>query len=119
MQGRTGQVRYCGLKGVKAIAEWQQRVLAEGDDDRLVLDRKHCRLRFLRPGLQISDAAALLPLGNCLWNDALSFGKAPQALLTMLYRSTDRLCRCGANIWPPAYAQFTIFFAERLPTTIR
>ena len=75
VQGRTDQVRYCGLKGVKAIVEWQQRVLAEGDDDRLVLDRKHCRLRFLRPRLQISDGAALLPLGNGLGIDAVSFGR--------------------------------------------
>ena len=51
VQGRTGQVRYCGLKGVEAIVERQERVLAEGDDDRLVLHRKYGRLRFLRPRL--------------------------------------------------------------------
>jgi hypothetical protein len=28
--------------------------------------------------------------------DAVAPGQRPQALLTMLYRSTDRLCRCGA-----------------------
>ena len=33
-QGRTGRVRYRGMKGVEAVAERQQRVLVEGDDDR-------------------------------------------------------------------------------------
>lgn len=28
--------------------------------------------------------------------DAIALRKRPQARLTMLYRSTDRLCRCGA-----------------------
>ena len=73
-------------------------MLAEREDDRLVLDRKHCRLRVLRPRLQISDGIALFPLGDGLGIDAVSPGKPPQALLTMLYRSTDRLCRCGAAV---------------------
>ena len=28
----------------------------------------------------------------------MAAGQNPQALLTTLYRSTDRLCRCGASI---------------------
>lgn len=64
----------------------------------IVLNRKHCRICLLRPGLQIGNGAALLPLGHSLRIDAVSPGKAPQALLTMLYRSTDRLCRCGAAV---------------------
>jgi hypothetical protein len=91
-------VRYRGLQGIKTVVERQECVLAEGDDDRLVLDRKHCRLRVLRSGLQISDGAALFPLGDGLGIDAVPPGKAPQALLTMLYRSTERLCRCGAAV---------------------
>ena len=91
-------MRYRGLQGTKAVVERQECMLAEGDDDRLVLDRKHCRLRVLRSGLQISDRAALFPLGDGLGIDAVSFGKAPQALLTMLYRSTDRLCRWAAAV---------------------
>src|SRR5271156_5171982 len=73
-------------------------MLAKGDDDRLVLDRQHRGLRFLRPSRQIGDGAALLPLGNGLGIDAVTPRKRPQALLTMLYRSTDRLCRCGAAV---------------------
>ncbi len=42
--------------------------------------------------------AALLPLGDGLGIDTVALGKRPQALLTMLYRSTDRLCRCGAAV---------------------
>ena len=91
-------MRYRGLQGIKTVVERQECVLAEGDDDRLVLDRKYCRLRVLRSGLQISDGAALFPLGDGLGIDAVPPGKAPQALLTMLYRSTDRLCRCGAAV---------------------
>jgi hypothetical protein len=53
VQGRAGRERYFGLEGIEAVVERQERVLAEDDDDR----------RFLRLGLQISDGAALLPLG--------------------------------------------------------
>jgi len=31
--------------------------------------------------------------------DAVALREPSQALLTMLYRSTDRLCRCGAPVW--------------------
>ena len=30
--------------------------------------------------------------------EAVALGERPQALLTMLYRSTDCLCRCGAAV---------------------
>ena len=39
-----------------------------------------------------------LPLGDRLGVDAVALGQHPQALLTMLYRSTDRLCRGGAPV---------------------
>src|ERR1700741_2807523 len=86
------------LQGIEAIVERQQRVAAESDDDRLVLDGQHRGLGIFWPGLQIGDGAALPPFGNGLGIDAISLGKVPQALLTMLYRSTDRLCRCGAAV---------------------
>ena len=38
------------------------------------------------------------PLGHGLLVDPVAPGQGPQALLTMLYRSTDRLCRCGAAV---------------------
>ena len=87
-----------GCKAVKAVVERQQRVLAEGDDDRLLLDRQHRRPRFLRSGRQVGHRAPLPPLGDGLLVDPVALGQRPQALLTMLYRSTDRLCRCGAPV---------------------
>jgi hypothetical protein len=47
---------------------------------------------------EISDRAALLPLGHCLRVDPAALGQSPQALLTTLYRSTDRLCRRGTAV---------------------
>jgi hypothetical protein len=33
MQRRPSKVRNCCLQGVKAVIQWQKRVLAEGDND--------------------------------------------------------------------------------------
>jgi hypothetical protein len=41
---------------------------------------------------------ALLPFGDGFLVDAVALRQTPQALLTMLYRSTDRLCRGGAAV---------------------
>src|SRR4051812_43753715 len=71
---------------------------AEGYDNRFILDRQHRRLRVFRPGGQIGDGGSLLPLGHGLLVDAVTLGELPQALLTMLYRSTDRLRRRGAPV---------------------
>ena len=58
--------------------------------------RQNRGLRFFRTGRKISNRGPRLPLGDGLLVDAVALGKRPQALLTMLYRSTDRLCRRGA-----------------------
>jgi len=42
MQGRAGQMRDCGMQGVKAIIERQQRVLSECNDDGLLFHRENC-----------------------------------------------------------------------------
>src|SRR5271165_3970062 len=73
-------------------------MVSEGDDDRFFLDRQHRRLRILRPGRQIGNRAPLLPLCDRLLVDPVALGEPPQALLTMLYRSTDRRCRRGAAV---------------------
>src|ERR1700735_1326658 len=70
----------------------------EGDDDRLLLDREDRRLRFFRTGRQIRRGGPLLPLGDGLLVDPVAIGQSPQALLTMLYRSTHRRCRGGAPV---------------------
>src|SRR4051794_8010183 len=69
---------------------------AEGDDDRLFFPRQHRRPWFLRPGRQVTDRCPMLPLGDRLLIDTVTAGQSPQALLTMLYRSTHRRCRGGA-----------------------
>ena len=44
----------------------------------------------------IRGRVPLLPFGHRLWVDAMALGQGSQARLTMLYRSTDCLCRFGA-----------------------
>lgn len=92
---RCGMV---GLEGVEAVVERQQGIAPEGDDDGLVLGGEDCRLRFLRAGLKIGDRGPLFPFGDGLRVDAVALGEGPQALLTMLYSSTDRLRRRGASM---------------------
>src|SRR5664279_6414883 len=84
------------LKGVMAVVERQERMTPEGDDDRLLLDREDRRLRFPWTGRQIGRRGPLLPFGDGLLVDPVALGESPQALLTILYRSTHRLCRRGA-----------------------
>src|SRR5271170_6043234 len=86
------------LQRIEAIIERQQGVPAEGDDNRLFPNRQHRGGGLSRTSRQISDSAALLPLGHGLRVDPVAPRKGPQALLTTLYRSTDRLCRGGAAV---------------------
>ena len=87
-----------GLQGIQAVIQRQQGMPTEGDDDGLVLDGEHGGSRLLRPGRQVVDGAALPPLGDGLLVDAVAAGQGPQALLTMLDRSTDCRCRRGAAV---------------------
>ena len=86
------------LQRVEAIVERQQRMPPKGDDDRLVLDGKHRRLGFLGTRREISDGLAFLPLRDSLLVDPIALGERPQALLTILYCSTDCLRRGGAAV---------------------
>src|SRR5215207_2418354 len=95
VQGRARQVRDGRLKRIKAVIKRQERVPAEGDDDRLLLDGQHRRSRLLRPGPEVRDAVARLPIANGILVDPVALRESSQARLTMLYRSTDRLCRAG------------------------
>src|SRR6476661_7324998 len=70
----------------------------ESDDDRLLLDGKHGRFGFLRACREIGDGLTLLPLRDSLLVDPIALGQRPQALLTILYCSTDCLCRGGAAV---------------------
>jgi hypothetical protein len=96
MQRRSRQVRDRRLQRVEAVVERQQSVAPERDDDRLFLRRQHRRAWLFGTSWQVGDRSALLPFGHGLLVDPMALGERPQARLTMLYRSTDRLCRRGA-----------------------
>ena len=70
----------------------------ESDDDRLLLDGKDGRLGFFGTCRAIGDGLALLPLGGSLLVDPVAPGERSQALLTILYCSTDCLRRGGATV---------------------
>src|SRR5277367_6502377 len=46
----------------------------------------------------VRRSATDVPLGDGLLSDSVALRQRPQALLTLLYRSTDRLCRRGAPV---------------------
>lgn len=71
-------------------------MLPESDDDRLLLDGKDARFGFPRACREIGDGLAFLPLRDSLLVDPVALGERSQALLTILYCSTDCLCRGGA-----------------------
>lgn len=48
------------LQRIEAIVEWQQRLSRESDDDRVLLNRKDCRLGFLGACRTIGCGLALL-----------------------------------------------------------
>lgn len=96
MQRRTRQMGDGRLERIKAIIERQHRMSAERDNDGFLLRRKDRRVRLLRTSRQVRLGGPLLPLGDGLLIDTVSSGKRPQALLAILYCSTDCLCRRGA-----------------------
>lgn len=79
---------------------------------------------------QVGHRDPVLPLGDGLLVDPVALGQNPQTLLTMLYRSTDRLCRRGASVQYLAH-KASIHSAEKIappnsgtkhprrPTTVR
>jgi hypothetical protein len=67
VQRRARQVRDRGLQGVEAVVQRKQRVPAEGDDHRLILDRQHGGSGDLGAGRQIGGGGPLLPLGDVFW----------------------------------------------------
>ena len=86
------------LQGGQAVIQRQQRMTSERDDDRFLLDRQDGRLGILRPGSPILYRGPRLPLGDRLRVDLVPLRQNPQALLAMLYLSTDRRCRYGGPV---------------------
>src|SRR5580704_2221974 len=87
-----------GLQGIKAVVERQQSMPSECNDDGLFLCGQDCRSGLLGSCRQVGNGRPRFPLSDRLRVDAIALRKRPQALLTMLYRSTDRLCRRGAPV---------------------
>src|SRR3712207_8265498 len=85
-----------GLECIEAVVQRQQRVPPKGNNDGLLLAREHRRARLLGAGALVLDRGALLPFGHRLRVVPVALGQPPQALLTMLYRATHRLCCAGA-----------------------
>ena len=98
MQRRARQMWHRRLQRIETIVERQEGMPPKGDDNRLVLDGQHRRLCVFGSGRQIGDGLALFPFGDGLLIDPVAPGECSQALLTNLYCSTDRLCRCGAAV---------------------
>src|SRR5580704_2685770 len=90
------------LQGIEAIVERQERVTAEGDEDRLLLDREHRGFRFTRAGWQIGDGAALLPFGDGLRVDVVAPGQRPQPrlLYCIARRITSVVVALPWRTWP-------------------
>lgn len=86
------------LQGVEAVVEREKRVTSEGNYDCLFFDGQRRGLRLGRPGLTVDCVGPLLPLRHGLRVDPVAFGENSQALLTMLYRSTDCRRRSGAPV---------------------
>src|SRR5438045_1331236 len=72
-------MRDCRLECVQAVIEWQKRMPAEANDDRLFLDRQHRRSRFLWSRPSVHDRAARLPLAHRLLIDAVTSGERSPA----------------------------------------
>ena len=70
----------------------------KGDDDGFFLDSQDGGLGILGASRMIGDRRAPLPFGYRLGVNAVTLRKHNQALLTMLYCSTDRRCRAGAPV---------------------
>ena len=70
----------------------------ESDDDRLLLDGKDGRFGFLGSCREIGGGLARLPLRDSFLVDPVALGERSQALLAILYCSTDCLRRGGAPV---------------------
>lgn len=84
------------MKRIEAVVERQQRVAAESDNDRSSSIESTVDLGSFGPVGRSETEARLFHFATVFWFDPVALGQRPQALLTMLYRSTDRLCRSGA-----------------------
>src|SRR4029077_2135187 len=93
-------------------------MLSERHDDGFFLDGQDRRFGFLRSRRHVRDRGPPLPLGDRLLIDPVALRQSPQALLTMLYRSTDRLCRRGASMKNLAHSASLESLDKNAPSNI-
>ena len=75
MKRGAGQLRNGGLKCIKTIIQRQERVLAKGDRDRLLLPGEGGGSRLLWPHGSIFHRSAFAPFGDGLGIDAVTLGE--------------------------------------------
>jgi hypothetical protein len=98
VQRRARQVWDRRLEGVETVVQRQERVPAEGEDDRLLLRREHGGAGVLGTHPGIGCGLALLPFLDRGGADAVVPGQRSHALLAPLYRATHCRCRGGASM---------------------
>ncbi len=98
VQRRAGEVWDRRLEGVETVIEWQKRVPAEGDDNRLLIGGEHGGASLFRPHTLVGCSLTLLPFLDRGGADAVALGQRSYALLAPLYRATDCLRRGGAAV---------------------
>src|SRR5664279_4475385 len=86
------------LKGVEAVIERQEGVLAEGDDGGFLLDRQYRRMRTLRPHRCVMHKGPLAPLGDRLGVQPVPGGEFFERSLRSLYCSSDCVRGRGAAV---------------------
>jgi len=101
MQGGPSQVRDGWLQGVETVVQRQERVLAEGYDQRFFLTGEHRRSRPLRPHWGIARKRTLFPFTGGLWVQMIPLSEGGNAVGTALYGLADGLSRaaqsCGCS----------------------
>src|SRR5580704_8083386 len=90
MQRRTAQPGNGSLERIQTVVQRQQGVFAKGNNNCLFFQGKNHGSGRSRPRRKIGHRATLPPLGRSLGVDAVPVSQLSRALLTMLYRSTDR-----------------------------
>ena len=98
VQSWPGQVGNRGLKRVQAIIQRQQLCLRNATQMASSSFIKTLDTGSLGTHRRIMDKVPFAPLRYRLLVDSVAHGQNLQALLTMLYRSTQRLSRTGASV---------------------
>ena len=98
MQAGARQLRNGRLKRMETVVQRQQRMLrkatmiASSSNDRTV------EWASFGPVGRSATEDRFFHFATVFWLKPIALGQRSQALLTILYRSTDRLCRRGAAV---------------------